>query len=283
MKTADKLRFAAYLSQGVRAVRKICGGGDRAVVRRHGLFWELDLQEGIDLAIFFGIFERGTTRALARLITPGSIVFDIGANIGAHTLPLALRVGALGRVYAFEPTDYAFAKLRRNLRLNPVLEPRVAAIQAKLGRHNDLSPAGNIYSSWRVSGNEPRHPKHFGIAQSTARATNLSLDDYCRTNSISRLDLIKLDVDGFESEVIQGGIRTLQQSRPVICMELAPYVLAERGSSLQELLSLLASCGYQLTSLKRAPLTFEATELEERIPDGSSMNVLVMPVERVRE
>jgi hypothetical protein len=63
------------------------------------------------------------------------------------------------------------------------------------------------------------------------------VEGYCRANNISRLDLIKLDVDGFESEVIAGGVDTFQRNRPMICMELAPYVLEERGSSLGMLTS----------------------------------------------
>jgi FkbM family methyltransferase len=278
MKTADKLRFATCASRLVRAARKICGRGDQAIVRRNGLLWELDLREGIDLAIFlFGSFERETARTLAGLARPGSVVLDIGANIGAHTLPLARSVGPTGKVYAFEPTDYAFGKLRRNLQLNPAIESRAIAIQAKLGRKGDLSSSGEVYSSWKVSGNEPRHPKHFGIAQSTSGAVNLSLDEYGRKNNISRVDLVKLDVDGFESEVIAGGVGTLQRDRPVICMELAPYVLEERGSSLAELLSLLTNCGYRLTDLTQEPLANEAVDLQNRIPDGSGMNVLAIP------
>jgi len=278
MKTADKLRFATCASQLVRVARKICGRADQAIVRRNGLVWELDLREGIDLAIFlFGSFERETARTLARLARPGSVVLDIGANIGAHTLPLARSIGPTGKVYAFEPTDYAIGKLRRNLQLNPAIGSRAITIQAKLGRKGDQSSSGEIYSSWKVGGNEPRHPKHLGIAQSTTGAINLSLDDYCRTNHISRVDLVKLDVDGFESEVIAGGMDILRRDRPVICMELAPYVLEERGSSLEELLSLLTSCGYKLGSLTGESLTTEVVKLQNKIPDGSGINVLAIP------
>lgn len=59
-------------------------------------------------------------------------MLDIGANIGSHTLPLAQMVGPSGRVYSFEPTDYAFGKQRRNLSLNPELSKRVNALQSML-------------------------------------------------------------------------------------------------------------------------------------------------------
>jgi len=61
------------------------------------------------LAIFaFGSFKRETARALKKLVTPGSIVLDIGANIGAHTLNLGRLVGPTGKVYAFEAHDVCF-------------------------------------------------------------------------------------------------------------------------------------------------------------------------------
>src|SRR3984893_15716811 len=104
------------------------GRTDRDVVVRGGINYELDLSQGIDFAIFLGnIYERQTRAALRKLVSPGSLVLDIGANIGAHTLPLAQLVGPNGRVMAFEPTDFAFRKLSRNLGLNPSLAARVEA------------------------------------------------------------------------------------------------------------------------------------------------------------
>ena len=76
----------------------------------------------IDFAIYLGgMFERNTALALRKLVRPSSLVLDIGANIGAHTLRLANLVGSSGRVFAFEPTDFAYSKLQANLDLNPAL------------------------------------------------------------------------------------------------------------------------------------------------------------------
>ena len=60
-----------------------------------------------------GQYEPENLRAYRRVVQPGFVVLDIGANIGSHTLPLAQMVGPSGRVYSFEPTDYAFGKQRR--------------------------------------------------------------------------------------------------------------------------------------------------------------------------
>jgi tRNA G37 N-methylase Trm5 len=118
--TRTKISLAALAYRTIAAGRAIVGKNDYATVRRGGLTWALDLREGIDFSIFLlGAFERSTVRTLKKLARPESVVFDIGANIGAHTLGLARNVGPAGRVFAFEPADFAFEKLKRNLALNP--------------------------------------------------------------------------------------------------------------------------------------------------------------------
>ena len=59
------------------------------------------------------------------------------------------------------------------------------------------------------------------------------------------VQLVKLDVDGFECDVLRGATKLLSEARPVFVMELAPYVLEERGTSLEELLALFAPHGYR--------------------------------------
>jgi hypothetical protein len=118
LNTRTKLRIARTLYWTLTGFRRILGGTDSARVSRRGIHWQLELREGIDLAIYlFGYFEYETFRAYRRLLKPGDTVPDIGANIGAHTLHLARCVSPSGRVIAFEPTAYAYNKLRQNISL----------------------------------------------------------------------------------------------------------------------------------------------------------------------
>ena len=90
MKTTHKIAGARAIYRVVRAGRAIIGRTDRDIVVRGGINYELDLSQGIDFAIYLGnIYERQTRAALRRLVSPASLVLDIGANIGAHTLHLA--------------------------------------------------------------------------------------------------------------------------------------------------------------------------------------------------
>jgi FkbM family methyltransferase len=274
LSTKTKLAIARTASRAINLARSLTGSGPETVAVRDQVRWMLDLREGIDLALYLGVYERATAAAIRRLVRPGSVVLDIGANIGAHTLPLAKLVGETGRVHAFEPTAFAHSKLRANLALNPELERRVVAEQLMLTDADGAGPAQEIYSSWPLTARENLHAKHQGELKSTAGARAVRLDDYLAGAGVARVDLIKMDVDGFECHVL-GGAPKLLASRPIIIMELAPYVLVERGRSLQELKRILDAAGYKLEhETSGAPLPAQSEEIEAMIGDGRSMNVI---------
>lgn len=279
MKTRHKLALAQLASGGLRFARRAIGGNDMAEVTRGGLRWRLDLREGIDLAIYlFGRFEGSTLKGYASLVKPGDMVFDVGANIGAHTLPLACLVGGAGRVVAFEPTRYAFDKLIANVGLNPELATRIVCEQIMLAECDEKPPAAAIASSWPLGAGVHGHPLHGGVPQSTAGASSCRLDTYVASRSITHVELIKLDVDGHECRVLAGAADILRRFRPIIVLEIAPYVLREHGSSVDELTSLLAAAGYRLFSESSARPLASASQLETMIPEGASLNAIARPV-----
>ena len=276
LSTKTKIRIAMGLSKTVRLVRRLGGtANDIVEVTRDGLRWSLDLSEGIDFALYLGVFERSTVAACERYANAGATVLDIGANIGAHTLQLAKLVGPTGHVYAFEPTDYAFRKLQMNLQLNPGLVSRVTKEQAFLGDSAATIPTAEIYSSWPLEASGPVHNKHLGRAESTTHARTFRLDDYIKSRDIKHIDVVKMDVDGFECHVLGGADNLLSELKPVIVMELAPYVLIERGRTLDELVALLTVPGYRFFRLEDgSPLPNSVAELARLVPDGASMNVI---------
>ncbi len=195
MKTTHKIAVAKVIYRTISTARRAIGRSDKIVATRRGLHYELDLSEGIDLAVYlFGAFEPSTWAALAKHVKPGMTVLDIGANIGSHTLHLANLVGAAGRVYAFEPTAFAYAKLLRNLSLNPVLARRVVAQQCFLiGKDSDDMPR-QTWSSWPLAGGDDLHPKHRGAQRSTQGARARTLDSILADNGNPIVHVVKLDV-----------------------------------------------------------------------------------------
>jgi FkbM family methyltransferase len=280
LSTKAKIRLATILSRGIRLVRRIGGAKTDVVeVKRGGHRWQLDLNEGIDFSIYLlGAFERSTVSTYRRLVSPGAFALDIGANIGAHTLHLAQLVGDGGRVYAFEPTAYAFSKLQRNLALNQDIASHVTAEQIMLTDNPDAEVDAEIYSSWPLNGGDQLHAKHLGRPQTITGSRAERLDDYLMKAGIKRLDFVKLDVDGFECHVLGGGLATLQKFRPIILMELTSYVLRERGRSSTELLGLLQQAKYRLYRLDgKTALPDDPASLQKMVPDGASLNVIARP------
>ncbi len=285
--TRRKVQVAKAASLGLRAVRNLAGLQSIARARRGGINWELDLAEGIDLAIYLGSYQRLGRHLQVNVLRAGAVVMDIGANIGAFTLPLAAAVGEQGRVIAVEATDFAFRKLRRNLALNPMLAPRVTALQAVLvSQDGDAAARDGIYSSWRLdgtSGSQP-HPSHGGIKMSSHDAVTTTLDGLLGSHPelaslAGSISLIKLDVDGNELDVLRGAHLTLKSARPLILIEIAPYVQNEKPGGLARLLGEIQRLRYKLVDPDSGrPIPCNAEELSRMIPDGAGRDVLCSPL-----
>jgi FkbM family methyltransferase len=275
--TATKVAVARMISTtlirlGVRTPRRI---------RRQGLAFEIDIREGIDLSLFlFGSFERDVVTTIKALVPPDGIVIDIGANIGALTLPIAAYLER-GHVYAIEPTDVGFAKLRNNLTLNPQVSGRVTAIQSFIA--SESAPVSELvaYSSWPVNGNEAtgRHPVHKGVQQA-AHCGQVTLDALIEVQGIEKISLIKIDTDGHEFSVLSGGTRCLKELRPVVVFEACEYLLVPPGQTFDDFAALFNSHDYTICERARfQPISHE--EFRRTCPSGGGLDLLALPNERL--
>jgi FkbM family methyltransferase len=278
LNTHQKLLIARVSFAVVKLFRRALGLPMESTFRRGGLKWALNLGEGIDFSIFLlGSFEPDVVRTYRSLLHPGDTVLDLGANIGAHTLPLAKAVSPGGHVYAFEPTAYAFQKLKANLAQNPELAEIVKVHQMAAAADESEALPEAICSGWPLREGEELHPEHGGEAHSTQGAKIATLDSVLK--DVKRVAFMKLDVDGHELSVLRGARRILQECRPTILMELCPYVCVEQGHTLDDVLQVLRGANYQFRTLGGKPLPSATAELEKLIPAaGGSINVLAVPV-----
>jgi FkbM family methyltransferase len=278
LSTASKIAVARWLGRAVRAGRFLAGRRDFDVVcRRQGVRWSLDLREGVQLALYLGLYERTTARRLAEFARPGAIVVDVGANVGAHTLPLARAVGERGRVVAVEPTDASFARLCRNRGLNPDVAARIVPVQCALG-----APGGALqpsyYSAWPLDRDGPHHPVHLGVPRSSENARFSTLDDLAGSLELARVDVIKIDVDGGELDVLEGARRVVARDRPIVVFELCPYLLTEPGRTATELIDYFTSQGYTLfdeRTLQHAGS--DAARIVASVPPRGGRNLVASP------
>lgn len=254
----------AYFQAFLRLVR-----GRRVVRTVEGMTFELDLGELIDVGVFLEQFERDLVALIEQLTQPGATVLDIGANVGAHTLRFAKHVGPSGRVFAFEPTDYAYRKLVRNVSLNADSTPHVEALQLALGEERAVRQTVGFRSSWRSDGQQNTASSIVDFA---------TLDAWCGERGITGVDLIKLDVDGHEYPVLAGGREILRRSLPIVLIEAGAYHFthADRNP-----LALLKDLGYRFWNTDSLDEYADLQAIRRRLPAeddhmDSSINVLAM-------
>lgn len=281
MNTATKVAIAAAASRLVLTVRALAGKGPSGRFRRRGIHWELDLREGIDFSIYLlGAFEAGSHRAYREALRGrrAPVVLDIGANIGAHALPIAAMVrDAGGVIHAFEPTSWAFTKLVTNIGLNPVLAMNVRPHQAMLVEHDGTACAPSLHSSWPLLGSDSgTDPAHRGALKGTAGAEALTLDAAVRRLGLDRVDLVKLDVDGHEPDVLLGGLASLERFRPPIVMEWTPHLVRKAPAPMVRALEALRSLGYRARHCAGgAEMELDRAVLDGCAPDLGSSNLLL--------
>lgn len=277
--TRSKLRLLQLLIGPSSWIRKILGLPTSGLaVTRQGLKWSLDLSEAIEANLYLtGRYEPELSDLMEREITPGSIVLDIGANLGAHTLPLAQRVGPEGRIIAVEATDFAMKKLQVNLSLNPSLESRVTPVHAFLcdPEHSDLP--SYVSSSWSLKGgltSPYRNALDLGYAKPTLGAQTLTLDQLVQELELERVDAIKIDVDGHEASILRGARATLQKHSPLIFLECSPIHYEAMKTTFREQLDLLLAEGYRFEDVFGNPLSSDPEQIRASIPRGTLINIL---------
>ncbi len=249
-------------------------------IRRRGIHYEVDLTEGIDLSVFlFGNFQRHVIADNYFSMSTEAIIFDIGANIGSMALNFA-RMAPGGKVYAFEPTYYAFEKLKRNISLNPELAKRIRAVQLFVSDRS--GPVHNIeaYSSWKIDGSAQKpHPLHGGMIRNAAGVAAVTLDDFCIENQISRVDLIKIDTDGHELQVLTGARKTLGKYKPFLIFEIGLYTLNAHHIGFEQYFDYLKSFEYELINSKNGN-AISLDNYRRQIPLRSTTDIVAIPSKR---
>lgn len=219
-------------------------------VRRRGITYRLDLSEGIDLALFlFGRFQGDLVQKSRALLPEDAVIFDVGANLGSMALPLCKAL-CRSRIHAFEPADEAHAKLLTHLALNPALGARIRPVKRFVSHTEANASDIPATASWKINDwVSPRHPVSGGMIAPSSGAPVLTLDRYCRTQAIDRLDLIKIDTEGRELDVITGAQACIARFRPLIIFEAGGYLMKENGYGFDDLADILVPIGYRFFRL----------------------------------
>lgn len=189
------------------------------VQTRHGPFYVLANDRLVSLSLmYYGELGQLELDFMLRFIQPGDVVADIGANLGGYTVPFARAVGEQGRVLAFEPQPLVFDYLRANVTLNYL--PQVALHPFCVGEKEEtLSiPEPDYCKEGNFSG-QPFKEDGFWEVATTSNRIEAACHRFDDVFEGTRLNFMKIDVEGMEFEVMQGAAKNIEMYRPVIYFE----------------------------------------------------------------
>lgn len=215
----------------------------------------------------YGEFSRGEAELFEAVIRTGDHCLDIGANIGVHTVRLAQLAGHAGKVLAIEPQIHLFHLLLGNVAINNLFNVRGLSAVFSSARGQTMYVPQPDYHQYDES---------FGgvamssvpIAEAHIRET-ISIDSLC----LDRLDFVKVDVEGMESHVIEGGLDTITKFLPIL------YIENDRIEHSKGLIELLWEIEYSLywhTPPLFSPDNFNGVP-DNLFPGLYSANLLCLP------
>jgi FkbM family methyltransferase len=253
-----RLLYRSYAKAG-------CHPGDstRKLTSKLGDDFEVDLSSFLEWRLWaFGSYEEHFAELFRHLLRPADRCIDVGANIGVHSIRLAKLVGLQGKVIALEPDEELARRMTTNLSLNYITNVRI--IQAAASAR-----AGESVVLYRPDDQDPNKGRasllpHSYLTGSVRKVTTTTIDDI----NDGPVALIKIDVEGYESAVVSGAVRTIDSYSPSIIFEYDPKMLSGTSDSPFEWLqnreyslysinqrrhNLTGRCNLELESLQSLP------------------------------
>jgi FkbM family methyltransferase len=189
------------------------------------------------LSYLYQGLEPSVVRVASEILRRDDTAVDIGANVGFLTRQFAAMVGTRGRVFAFEPDPATFAYLAYNTRRLAQVERSAAAMSDRNGTmtlylHPTSAMSNSLVNAWE-------HARSIDVKTFT-------FDAWAASINLSRIALIKIDVEGAEPLVLRGMLKTLSSSqKPQIIAEFCPANLGSRAAE-EEMFQLFTKHGYAL-------------------------------------
>lgn len=235
-KGIDRIVRMLYPPGNDRPIRSVVDYDD-------GLLFHCDTQSFLEWYIFFyGAFRPEVSRLINRMLRPGQVAIDIGANVGMHSVIMANRVGPTGHVVVFEPDPHPMGRLRRNMALNGI--DWVTTVEAAVSARSETrtfylhdDSIGNFANASLVAAN-------VGKQTASVEMQVVSIDEWMRDNPLPRVDVVKLLAQGEEYNALQGMRGLIERDRPKIFFLYEPSYWQRQDLELMDAVKFFAGHGY---------------------------------------
>ncbi len=221
--------------------------------------------------IFWGTYDWVMHSFIEDHLESGMVCFDVGANLGEVALHMGKKVGTSGRIYAFEPSPMNYERLFNHISHNN-MQGVVLPFQIALSNQSGSVAMG-------IADCEDDNQGIGSIVNLSERATStfisvpcMTIDEFVIAKKIAKLNLIKMDVQGAELLVLEGGPKTFFELSPNLLVEFSPKDLGHLSKTSVDLFLRLQSYGYLMFTLRSSRLGYQLTE-EKITPQFSAANV----------
>lgn len=219
--------------------------------------------------IYFGSYERKEMAALSKILKPGSIAIDVGANIGYYSIFLEKALKCC-KVLSFEPSPRELERLNENLLLNRCQS--VTVVNLALGDRNGTT---EFYISDSNFGRNSISEINNNAKKVTVSIT--TLDEYLHQHPEESIDFIKIDIEGAETIMLKGAANTIEKYRPVILFESWAFDRGTFGEFTCEASSIIRDHRYDFFDISESGLLIH-------LKNGmaiSSQNLIAIPTEKI--
>lgn len=190
-----------------------------------------------------GVYEKRTLEIIKNSLKSSSVFFDVGANIGSISLPIAKTAGA--QIHAFEPSKLSFSFLGKNVQDNHLTNITLnnLAVHSEDDLEMQFYEAEEKYGNSSLSATYSQQPHYL--------VKTISLDAYCKRKDISKIDVLKIDVQGYEIEVLKGAENLLNaKAINTIIFEMESWAEKQAGYPVGASQQFLLDHGYELFSMQ---------------------------------
>lgn len=231
--------------------------------------------KGVELALYqTGTYEKGTIQLLGDFLKQGSVFMDIGANIGLMSTIASKIVGEKGRVYAVEANPKTIEVLRHNCAINQCENIEILPIALASEKGSAI-----LYENWNVNRGGASlisQGDEHGITVSKERLDDLFSPD-------APVHLVKIDVEGFELEVLKGGVAWFKTQQPVFIIEVSTQRSNQEGATPESIMSFVAELGnysfYKQKGTKERRGKLVSVTSAQDLPEHD--NLIAIPLKRI--